>query len=479
MPFVSQRTGLLLRSRFVYLAATALIAQSFLFATSAEAAAPSPGSEAASFMPDPGGIHYFKDTGHNVSGLFLQNYYATGGLAVNGLALTEEFKAKDGLTVQVFERAIFELHQPPQTADNPQPQPYVEHKLLGSLLTAGRDFARVENGTTDAETKYFTETGHTLSHGFLVFWQNNGGLPAFGYPLSEEFQEKNPADGLVYTVQYFERARFEYHPDHAGTPYEVQLGLLGRQYITAHPADYDPALFLPVKSLLLGSQQAVAVPSLMYHHIRDLTQPLNSDLNNYSVTPAALVQQLDWLQANGYHTVTVSQITDYLRYGAPLPSRPVNLRFDDGWANQLFAASQMRKRGMTATFFIITQAATYPYMTHAQVKQLDAEGFEVASHTRNHPFLTKNTTAFDWDQIAGSKADLEKLLGHPVRSFAYPYGDHNAATDALVQKAGYDSGEGIEANAYWRANRFYNEPAISVSNVRTLNTFIARVRYGL
>ncbi len=476
MHLASQRTGFLFRSRSLYLVAILLVAQSFLFATTTQAATP-PNDSTASYLPDPGGIRFFIDTGHNVSGLFLQNYYATGGLAANGLALTEEFKDKDGLTVQVFERAIFELHQPSQTGDNPRPQPYVEHKLLGSILSAGRDFGRVENGITNAETRYFSETGHTLSHGFLAYWQNNGGLSAFGYPLSEEFSEENPADGQTYTVQYFERSRFEYHPEHAGTPYEVQLGLLGRQYVEAN--SYDPALFVPAKSLLLGSQQAVAVPSLMYHHIRDLSSPLNSDLNNYSVTPAAFVQQLDWLQANGYHTVTVSQITDYLKYGAPLPSKPVNLRFDDGWANQLFAVNEMKKRGMTATFFIITQASTYPYMTHEQVKQLDADGFEVASHTRNHPFLTKNPAAFGWDQISGSKADLEKLLGHPVRSFAYPYGDHNAAIDALVQKAGYDSGAGIEANAYWRTNRLFNEPAISVSNVRTLNTFISRVRYGL
>ncbi|HEU5424150.1 MAG TPA: murein L,D-transpeptidase, partial [Nitrolancea sp.] len=54
-------------------------------------------------------------------------------------------------------------------------------------------------------------------------------LAVFGYPISEEFQEQNPADGKMYTVQYFERARFEYHPEFKGTPYEVELGLLGRQ----------------------------------------------------------------------------------------------------------------------------------------------------------------------------------------------------------------------------------------------------------
>jgi peptidoglycan/xylan/chitin deacetylase (PgdA/CDA1 family) len=456
--------------------AALLVTPLFLWAGQVQAADITADSSRLNGVPDPGGTRYFKETGHNVSGLFLQNYYATGGLAVNGLALTEEFKDKDGLTSQVFERAIFELHQPLQNSAEVQPPAYVAHKLLGSLLTTGRDFGRVENGLTNRETRYYPQTGHTLSHGFLDYWENNGGLAAFGYPLSEEFPEVNPADGRTYTVQYFERSRFEYHPEHAGTPYVVQLGLLGRQYVQAN--NFDPALFAPVKPLLLGSQQMAAVPSLMYHHIRDLTLPLDSDLNNYSVTPAALVAQLDWLKANGYHTVTIAQITDYLKYGVPLPPKPVNLRFDDGWQNQLFAVKEMKKRGMTATFFVITQALSYPYMTPAQLKQLDADGFEVASHTRNHPFMTRNSLAFAWDQISGSKSDLEKLLGHPVHSFAYPYGDHNPAIDDLVRKAGYDSGEGIEASGFWRSSRLFNEPAISVSNVRSLNTFIARVKTG-
>jgi subtilisin family serine protease len=76
---------------------------------------------------------------------------------------------------------------------------------------------------------YFPETGHTLNGGFRAFWEENGGLAVFGFPISEEFREVNASDGRTYTVQYFERNRFEYHPENKGTPYEVQLGLLGSQ----------------------------------------------------------------------------------------------------------------------------------------------------------------------------------------------------------------------------------------------------------
>jgi spore germination protein len=74
---------------------------------------------------------------------------------------------------------------------------------------------------------YFDETGHSLAYGFKNFWETSGGLPVFGYPLTEEFSELNPDTNLTYTVQYFERQRFEYHPENKGTPYEVLLGRLG------------------------------------------------------------------------------------------------------------------------------------------------------------------------------------------------------------------------------------------------------------
>jgi hypothetical protein len=80
----------------------------------------------------------------------------------------------------------------------------------------------------DPAVTYFRETGHTLRGLFRDYWTRHGGLAQFGYPLTDEFPERNPSDGSTYTVQYFERNRFELHPENAGTPYVVLLGLLGR-----------------------------------------------------------------------------------------------------------------------------------------------------------------------------------------------------------------------------------------------------------
>src|SRR6266545_6674614 len=173
-------------------------------------------------------FQYFPATGHNLGLAFKQFYEAHGGLPIFGLPLTEVI-SQDGMQVQYFERARLELHLELPAARQ------VALARLGSALTEGRTepaFAP-RAGPEAADRTFFPATGHTLGGAFGSFWQARGQLPVFGYPISEEFAETSVADGRPYMVQYFERARFEYHPEHAGTPDEVQLGHLGRAYARA------------------------------------------------------------------------------------------------------------------------------------------------------------------------------------------------------------------------------------------------------
>lgn len=169
---------------------------------------------------------YFPQTAHTVSGLFLDYWQQHGSLSQFGYPITDEFF--DGYErVQYFERARLEYH--PELAGTSY---QVELALLGSqtLARANRSFPSVPQPTSsNPNVFYFKETGHTLRGVFLTYWQQHGGLQVFGFPLSKEIQEVSPTDGKTYTVQYFERNRFEYHPELAGSSYEIELGLLGSE----------------------------------------------------------------------------------------------------------------------------------------------------------------------------------------------------------------------------------------------------------
>jgi hypothetical protein len=175
----------------------------------------------------------FPQTGKMVRGSFLAYWYSNGGLAQQGLPLTDEFEEtnpSNGKTyrVQYFERARFEAH--PENA-----APY--NVLLGLLGTEqfGTKYPQggpARAGACASGEQEFAQTGHCVGPRFNEYWKANGGLAQQGLPLSEEFAEVNPSDGKTYSVQYFERARFEYHPENAA-PYNVLLGLLGGEQYKA------------------------------------------------------------------------------------------------------------------------------------------------------------------------------------------------------------------------------------------------------
>ena len=162
----------------------------------------------------------FPQTGNCLDGIFLEYWQMHGGLAINGYPITEpiQITLEDGdtYTVQYCERTRLEYHP-----ENSWPYDVLLGQFGRRIHPADPPVARSAGAT------YYAETGHNVRAGFRDYWNKNGGLTAFGFPITEEVQERL-ADGRMYTVQYFERARFEYHPENKA-PHDILLGQFGRR----------------------------------------------------------------------------------------------------------------------------------------------------------------------------------------------------------------------------------------------------------
>lgn len=99
------------------------------------------------------------------------------------------------------------------------------------------------------EQRCFDETGQCISGRFLSFWQENGGLPVFGYPISKAQNQVNRDTGKTYLTQMFERNRFELHPENQA-PYDVLLGRLGDDSLHQQNIDWNT---LPKGSVTQGN----------------------------------------------------------------------------------------------------------------------------------------------------------------------------------------------------------------------------------
>lgn len=171
------------------------------------------------------------ETPFPLEGAFARYWAANGGLTRFGYPLSPAIRdpRSGDLVVQYFERARFEAHPEAPARD------FVQLTLFGSAALGARPERTAPPESCDADCARFAETAHTLRGNFRAYWLAGGGLPIFGYPLTEEIRETSASDGREYTVQWFERARFEYHPEYTGTAYAVLLGQLGREALAARP----------------------------------------------------------------------------------------------------------------------------------------------------------------------------------------------------------------------------------------------------
>jgi hypothetical protein len=192
-------------------------------------------------MPEPPSetARCFAETGFCVDGRMRSFWQANGGVPVFGLPISPQYEtmiAGMPRQVQWFERNRLELH--PE-----HPAPYdVQVGRLGVEMLERQGINWFALPTTDPQPDcaYFAATGHNVCGDILTAWRSAGidlngdgqagntdteRLALFGMPISGEMTETLD-DGQVYTVQYFERARFELHPTNA-PPFHVLLGRLG------------------------------------------------------------------------------------------------------------------------------------------------------------------------------------------------------------------------------------------------------------
>ncbi len=190
----------------------------------------------------------FAETGFCVSGRLLEFWQQNGGLFIFGLPITpqrEEIIEGRPLQVQWFERNRLELHP-----ENPRPYDVLVGRL-GAEYVAQQVAPPREAPNPDC--RYFEETGYNVCEPIYTAWGANGleldGLPGktdienlalFGLPLTGAYFT-TLEDGNEYLVQWFERARFEIHPDNL-PPANVLLGLLGREAMSdGAPQPQQPA----------------------------------------------------------------------------------------------------------------------------------------------------------------------------------------------------------------------------------------------
>ncbi len=194
------------------------------------------------------------------------------------------------------------------------------------------------------------------------------------------------------------------------------------------------------------------IPVLMYHRVVE-EAPSASKYNIY-VTRRNLEKQFRFLKTRGFESITFQDLMT-----RRIPPKPVILTFDDGYEDsyeQLFPLLQQNQvkavvyilgnRKHRNNFWDIPQGEPEASLLRdSQIREMSQSGLvEFGAHSLNHPRLTLLKPQEVREEVEGSKKSIEKLLGKPVLSFAYPYGFFNEEIKKITREAGYTFGIAVK-----------------------------------
>lgn len=205
-----------------------------------------------------------------------------------------------------------------------------------------------------------------------------------------------------------------------------------------------PALALATEPTPDGALRTAQAPILMYHYLSVPPDDADRYRRDLSVAPDLFAQHLDRMIEEGYTTIRLDDLLLHLTQGALLPDKPVLLTFDDGYRdNYTNAFPLLKERGMTATFFIVTDfidAGLPDYLSWDMVREMHAGGMSIQSHGRNHASLKGRDEDYLIWQALGSLETIEYELGVRPRFISYPAGQYDENTIRIFQSAHYWAG---------------------------------------
>ena len=195
------------------------------------------------------------------------------------------------------------------------------------------------------------------------------------------------------------------------------------------------------------------IPILLYHRLishqaaREGRIPDNEPI--YASYDDVFAAQSQYLHEAGYTTLNFDDFLAIRAGRMPLPQRSVMLTLDDGYeSNYLFAFPALKRHSQKATIFVAPEPDQYTrrivegidgFLTPQQMRELDANGVSIESHTLTHCILSDlpdDQARFELDE---SRRRLSEILARPVRHIAIPRAGYSRRIERLVRETGYQT----------------------------------------
>jgi len=236
---------------------------------------------------------------------------------------------------------------------------------------------------------------------------------------------------------------------------------------------------------------AQRIPVLMYHRIGTAHNKWES---RYCIPPSQFAEHMHHLAKRGMRACSLSDFFSWLGQDKTLPQGSFLLTFDDGFLGVYeHAAPVLQQLGWPATVFLVSRligktdewctsqnpsGATYPLLAAEHIGAMRDMGFSFQSHTRLHPDLTTLSEDTLLAELAGSRQELEDMLGERVRYLAYPYGRFNDHVLSTTRNAGYEAAFSTQPGFNRRGVELYRIRRLDIFGTDTATMLARKIYFG-
>lgn len=184
------------------------------------------------------------------------------------------------------------------------------------------------------------------------------------------------------------------------------------------------------------------VPVICYHYIGE--DPTGK--SPLIISKEKLRDHLKTIKDDGYTTLTMEELNNYLFKDEPIPEKSVVITFDDGSIDNYTNAFPILKEfNVKATMYVISGDINQSeFLTSDQIKEMSDYGIDIESHTVSHRKLSTLSYEEQLKELKDSKEAIEKITGKPIIAVAYPEGKFNEDTKKATIEAGYTMGFTID-----------------------------------
>ncbi len=205
-------------------------------------------------------------------------------------------------------------------------------------------------------------------------------------------------------------------------------------------------------------RESVEVPIVMYHHVLKNEKRWS----NYVISPDEFESDLKYLQAQGYKTITMTELIDYAENGTELPEKPIILTFDDGQLSFCeYICPLLEEYGEKAVLSVIgscvdlyeengDRTVDYACINWDDAVRITESGYaEIQNHSYDmHKEAGRKGASKKWgesleeyrkaifEDVGGLQEKILEKTGVKPNTFTYPFGAISAESDGIMRELG-------------------------------------------